>query len=511
MRYTNVNQVINKIAKRLPKLTAYTENMSDFSIARMTDRIANSVCNFEKTNDIANAYNVDIYPLDVACKNFDASSRDFAAGDAGASVDGFEGVRGVDVVDMTLIATVQSMLPHLAVDFGMQKPTDVLAYQALVAVDNHGTVKEGDSVVNPYKPLNPNATSSMLGVTLDSKTSAAGAVDLGAPVARGTVRVTLQSGVVGEDVKGDGNIYFMGVSDVSATVDYLNGIVTITGTPSGELTITANPDMSSENDGANTLRLKPVMKKITVDAVQHAINLENNIESISFMNKQITGKNYGEIATRQFLDAFIYTLNSEVVSTTYKLANEQFPSTSMTIADVLDLSSYYNGTFTNFAVTKDDRILEYLARLEGEMYARSNKGFTYILCGNNAARVFKTMSRFTAVPQRLGMMDGVIGYLDLGMDAKVAVVRHQIMDTADANFSIAGSNGKYGNIILGYRDPMGVAAPVGYFEYLPIVSSRVALNWKNPTQFSQSVFNYSATSPLIKEYVARGAFRLSSN
>lgn len=509
MAYTNVNDVINKVASRLnsPKLKNYMDHMSDMSIARMTDRIANSVMNLNNLNEASSAYGVELYPLDASCRNFDASAKDFSAG-AGMSTGGYSSVRGVDIVDMTLIASVQSMLPVIAVDFGMTKPTDVMTYQGLVAVNDHGDVRSGDDVVMPYKPLNYKAVTSIKGVTLEGSTSAEGAVDLGAPIARGSVRVTLNSGVVGEDIKGDGNIYFLGVSDVSAEVDYANGTVTITGTPSAELTVTAHPDMSSETDGANTLRLRPVMKKITVEAIQNSVILENNIESIAFMNKQISGKNYGEIATRQWLDAFIYTLNTGVVNETINTALAEFPT--LTAADLLDLSSYYNGSFTNFSVTKDDRIMEYLARLEGEMYAKSNKGFTYILCGNNAVRVFKTMNRFKSVSMRDAMMDGVVGYLDLGMDAQVAIVRHQAMDALDARTTVDSAPGRIGNIILGYRDAKGVAAPVGYFEYLPIISSKLSLNWHNPTQFSQSVFNYSNSSTLIKEYIHRGGIRIST-
>ena len=515
----NSTKVIEKIGKRLStseKLKPYLQHSTDMSIARMADRIAQSVSNFDHVNEALNAFKgiEGIYTLDASASNYDAQMAaqrgDFSAGpgmSAGAS-----SVRGVDVVDMTLIATVQSTLPTLAVDFGMAKPTDVLAYQGLVSVGKHGEVAAGDDVVMPYKPLNYKAVTSLKGAVLESKVSSVTSevvTDLGAPIARGTVRVILNDGTEGSDVKGDGDIYFLGVSTVAGSVDYEAGTVTLKGTATEEIVITASADMSSETDGAHTLRLKPVIKKITVDAVQNAVTLENNIESIAFMNKQISGKNYGEIATRQWLDAFIYTLNTGVVNQTIATAKKVKPV--LEAADLLDLSSYYNGSFTNFAVTKDDRIMEYLAKIENEMYATSNKGFTYILCGSAAARVFATMGKFKSMPKVTIDMDGVIGYLDIGGGAEVAIVRHQSMNALDAATSVSGVTGQVANLVFGYRDPAGVAAPVGYFEYLPITATKVALNYSNSTQFSQSVFNFSNAETLIDNYIARGAFRLTSN
>lgn len=515
-------KVIEKIGKRVStseKLKPYLQHSTDMSVARMADRIAQSVSNFDHVNDAMQAYSglEGIYTLDASARNYDAQmaaaqGKDFSAGpgmNAGAST-----TRGVDVVDMTLIATVQSVLPTLAVDFGMAKPTDVLAYQGLVAVNEHGEVAAGDDVVTPFKPLNYKAVTSIKGAILDAEVASVTAgtpsvTDLGAPIARGTVRVILNDGTEGSDVKGDGDVYFLGASTVAGKVDYEAGTVTLTGTATAKITISANADMSSESDGAHTLRLKPVIKKITVDAVQNAVTLENNIESIAFMNKQISGKNYGEIATRQWLDAFIYTLNTGVVNKTIETALKV--KSTLAAADLLDLSSYYNGSFTNFAVTKDDRIMEYLAKIENEMYAASNKGFTYILCGSAAARVFATMGKFKSMPKVTIDMDGVIGYLDIGGGAEVAIVRHQAMNALDAKTTVSGAAGTIANLVFGYRDPSGIAAPVGYFEYLPITATKVALNYSNSTQFSQSVFNFSNAETLIDNYIARGAFRLTSN
>ena len=516
----NSNVVIDKIGKRVStseKLKPYLQHSTDMSIARMADRIAQSVSNFDHVNDALTAYKglEGIYTLDASARNYDAQVAaqrgDFSAGPG--MNNGTSTTRGVDVVDMTLIATVQSVLPTLAVDFGMAKPTDVLAYQGLVAVNKHGEVEAGDDVVMPYKPLNYKAVTSIKGATLDFTVTSveegkASTTDLGAPIARGSVRITLSDGTEGSDIKGDGDIYFLGISTVTGTVDYEAGTVTLNGKSETDITISALADMSSETDGAHQLRLKPVVKKITVDAIQNAVTLENNIESIAFMNKQISGKNYGEIATRQWLDAFIYTLNTGVVNKTIDTAVKVKPT--ITVGDLLDLSSYYNGSFTNFAVTKDDRIMEYLAKIENEMLAYSNKGFTYILCGSAAARVFATMSKFKSMPKVTVDMDGVIGYLDIGGGAEVAIVRHQSMNDLDNKTVVSGASGQIANLIFGYRDPNGVAAPVGYFEYLPITATKVALNYMNSTQFSQTVFNFSNSETLIDRYIARGALRLTA-
>lgn len=494
--------VMTKIGQRLnnsKKLTPYLTNMSDFSKMSMANRIAQTVTNLEDANKYMSQLNASegVYSVDMSMRNFDASSRDFAS--AGAAVSGQEGVRGVDVVDITLIATVQSMIPTMAVDFGMAKPTDVITYQKLVAADSE---KAGEDVVNPYKPIAGWATSSMNDADLTGVvgTGDAKTMDFGAPIAPGTVKITKDT-TVGEDLKGDGVIYFLGASEfTSVSVDYETGIVTANAALTG-WTGTAKADMSAEQDGAHTLKLVPRNAKITVDAVQHSVQLQNNIESISFMNKQIVGKNYGEMATRQMLDAFIYTLNAEVARKIVEVAKKESDLDTVK-ANALNLSAYYTTTsFTQFSITKDDLVMDYLNRLELAQLAKSDKSYTFIFCGNAAARVFMSNPKFKSIPQQLQKMDGVMGYLDLGY-AQIAIVKHQVMQTLD--------DASYGYFAVGYKDPNGFAAPVGYFEYLPICSTKVALNWQNPTQFSQSVFNYSTSEELIPQYVALGAFKFTA-
>ena len=177
--------------------------------------------------------------------------------------------------------------------------------------------------------------------------------------------VPVATGVTGEDVKGDGNVYFMGASAISATVDYINGTMAVVGTiaandVSGAV---ARVDMGAEEDGANTLKLVPRRTNWTVTAVQHAVQLQNNIESISYIDKQILGKNFGEVATRQMLDAFIYTLNDEVVRKSIDQAKKNISDAALvTDGAYLDLSTYYAGitsttsAFQNFSTTKNEMI-----------------------------------------------------------------------------------------------------------------------------------------------------------
>ena len=506
----NTNAVCNKIAARFqsPKLQPWVSKMHDFSKINTMNRISTSVDNFNTASNAMSGAGDGVYTVDFSINNYNtnATARDFS-GIPGAAHSGAEGVRGVDVIDMTVIATVQSMIPTLAVDFGMSKPTDVITYQKLVAVDAHGNIAAGEDVINPFKPINSKATTSVLGITLDANTTVGtgeteGSLSLNAPVIPGSVKVTITDGAIGEDVTRDGTIYFLSGATkgiLTANVDYATGDISYTceDTCTAALSASANPDMSGESDGTNTLRLTPQAFKITVDAVQHSVNLVNNIESTAFLNKQVAGKNFGQIATRQMLDAFIYTLNAGVVNETIKLAVAEVPTAKV---KVLDLSSYYGSEYNVFAGTKTDRILDFLNGLGQDMLLNSNKEFTYLLCGNGATRIFQTMQGyFEALPQVGVMQDSVVGYLNLG-HAQVAVVRHQAMNALDS------AEGGF-NFILGYRDPTATAAPVGYFEYLPICSTRVSLNYQNPTQFSQSVFNYSNSAELVKQYVYRGRFK----
>lgn len=547
--YSTPQAVADRIYQRInksAKLQKWAERAGDMSVARMATRIATTVNNFNNISRYLNEMSLGgsegLYPLDFSCRNYDNERKagDFAEAGAtspnGAGTSAAEGTRGVDVVDLTLIATVESMIPTMAVDFGMAKPTDLITYQKLIAVNEKGEVAAGADVVNPYKPLNFRTRSSQADTTITySKTDDPNPFPAGtytdqspliltfAPIAPGSVTFVLADNVVGEDVKADGNIYFMGASAISATVDYVAGTVTIIGTVAADDidSVTVHVDMGAEDDGSHTLKLVPKRVNWTVTAVQHAVQLQNNIESISYIDKQILGKNFGEVATRQMLDAFIYTLNDEVVRKTIDLSRtggEYFPgikdSELVQAGAFLDLSLYYSGVatvtspFQNFSTTKNEMIKNYLNKLGSAMLENSDRKFTYILCGTKAAEVFMLLDEFKPVMAHNEHLDSVIGYLQFA-GRIIAVARHQEMKAVDDAVEAAAGSGTWASFVLGYRDPEGAAAPVGYFEYLPICSSKVALNYQNSLQFSQSVFNYSTAGKLIEQYIYRGAFKLA--
>jgi len=533
--YSTPQAVADRVYSRIKKsskLQKWAEKAGDMSVARMATRIATTVSNFNNISKYINEMNLGngtegLYPLDFSCRNYDNANKsgDFAEMN-GAGTSNSEGTRGVDVVDLTLIATVESMIPTLAVDFGMAKPTDLITYQKLIAINSKGGVNAGDDVVNPYKPLNFRTRSSQADTTVSiastsftNGTYTSGSpltVDFGAPLAPGSVTVTLTSGVVGEDVKADGNIYFMGVSAISATVDYVTGIMSVVGTINSDVSgAVAHVDMSAEEDGANTLKLVPKRVNWTVTAVQHAVQLQNNIESISYVDKQILGKNFGSVATRQMLDAFIYTLNDEIVRKSIDAAKANITDAQLTTPGAyLDLSSYFSGIssttspFQNVSNTKNEMIKNYLNAIGSIMLEVSDRKFTYLLCGPKAAEVFMLLDEFKPVMAQNEHLDSIIGYLQFA-GRIIAVARHQEMSVVDAAVTATAGSGKWASFIVGYRDPEGAAAPVGYFEYLPICSSKVALNYQNSLQFSQSVFNYSTAGELINQYIYRGAFKLA--
>lgn len=537
--YSTPQAVADRVYSRIkksPKLQKWAERAGDMSVARMATRIATTVNNFNNISKYINEMSLGnssegLYPLDFSCRNYDNERKagDFAELN-GAGTSGAENTRGVDVVDLTLIATVESMIPTMAVDFGMAKPTDLITYQKLVAVNAKGEVAAGDDVVNPYKPLNFRARTSQSDTTValeatdfpaDTYTDQAPLeVDFGAPIAPGSVTITLATGVTGEDVKADGNVYFMGASAISATVDYVSGTLTVIGTVAANdiSGAVAHVDMGAEDDGEHTLKLVPKRENWTVTAVQHAVQLQNNIESISYIDKQILGKNFGEVATRQMLDAFIYTLNDEVVRKTIDLAKNGRYGVSdavlTTAGEYLDLTTYFAGVasvtsaFQNFSSTKNEMIKNYLNALGSKMLDQSDRKFTYILCGPKAAEVFMLLDEFKPVMAQNEHLDSIIGYLQFA-GRIIAIARHQEMTAVDAAVTSVAGTGTWASFILGYRDPEGAAAPVGYFEFLPICSSKVALNYQNSLQFSQSVFNYSTAGQLIEQYIYRGAFKLA--
>ena len=75
--------------------------------------------------------------------------------------------------------------------------------------------------------------------------------------------------------------------------------------------------------------------------------------------------------------------------------------------------------------------------------------------------------------------------------------------------AIDGTTAGIANIVAGHRDASGAAAPVIYGEYLPLYSTKAGVNFQNPTQLSQCLFNMSKSAPLITNFITRAQIKFA--
>ncbi len=423
--------------------------------------------------------------------------RGFSEG--GAGMNNVANTTGVDVVDISILTSVQSFLPYLAVDRGMQKPQDLLTYQVLVADNAAGGFNKGEEVVNPFKPISRKLALSRTN-TKSEVTITAGetSIDVTYPIAKGKTRA-IYNGVIGEDVKGDGTIFWQG-SGVAVEIDYNAGVIKLKGgAAEHDVKFEVYADVTSNPTGSNILKLTPMTKNITLEAEPNNIILNTSVQQIAYMNKLLgnglgSTKEYGEVALQQLLNAFIYWINSDLVQTTWRAAQAAVP-----VVDIkMDMSSYYgNAGFDKFAATKNDKMNAFMLELQSDLLTKSNKGATYILVGSMGASLLANNSdKFVRTAIFNQQLNGVVGTYD-----GIPVLRHDMVTSFDL-----GTEGE-ANIILGHKDLSGAAAPVIYGEYLPLYSTRAGINFQNPTMLSQSLFNQSKSDVLVTEYITRGTIK----
>lgn len=412
-----------------------------------------------------------------------------------------DNVAGVDLVDINIMATQQSVMGYLSAERSMDKPTDIAWYQKLVAMNDAGGFNKGEDVLNPYSPL---PTKINLGAVVTSKTVAVNAdgdveIQLDAkPIVKKQVTIVAKdaSGEVvatGSDLKGDGVIYWdNGTACDSATVNYDTGKITLTSvvsTVAASLAATGNIERTSQKDGANTLKVKPKTETTVLTAKPNRIIMENSFEENMFINKQAynlsnvgVSLDFGKRAINQLLRSFVNYLDVTSVTKTAEVMIGQTPS------DELDYTDYLIST--SEASTKNDIVNQYVLKLNNNLQTKSGKGPTAYLVDSEAAIILgNNPMYFQPNDAFIQNLDGLIGTYN-----KIPVIRHHalngIFDTAEV---------KYGFLGALYKDPAGATAPTIYGEFLPPYSIQPALNYENPSQFSNGLFSQSVTEKLVPE------------
>jgi len=435
--------------------------------------------------------------------SYDAVDSIFKGFSQAPGMNDVENVKAVDAVDISIMATMQSIIPYLAAERAMSRPSDVIYYQKLVNTNVAGGFKTiGNDVVNPFKPLSNLINLGMSGAS-SSKTIAA-EVDFGSPIAKRSVVVSATIGdktVVGRDKDGDGIIYWSasGIAN-SGTVDYATGKITFDTISAADAKVTVDLDRTSQTDGANTLKTKSVTEKVMVDSKVNRIILEQSFEDTAYMNKmsydlQAVGvsQDYSKRALRQLLDSYVHYIDLTVVRSTVEAAGKDKVSADATF----DLTKY--SLASSQASTKNDKLNEFMLELDTALLKQSGRGTTAYLVDSDAARILaNNPMNFTANTNFNQYINGVIGTYK-----NVPVIRHNALD------GIAGTGVAY--VAAVHKTADGQAAPSVYAEYLPPYSVRPALNFNNPAQFSTGLFSQTATEVIVKELAVYGTIKFAGS
>lgn len=407
-------------------------------------------------------------------------------------------VAGVDILDISIQATQQSVMGYIVSERAMTKPIDTAWYQTLVATNDAGGFNKGDVVFSPFKPQ---GTSLNLGSLVKTGKVEGGKAELGKALVKKCVTLVAKDDAgnvlaTGSDLKGDGVIYFdAGNVCDSAKVNYETGLIEVENATAATIEVTANIERTGEVDGSSTLKVKPSTEIITLRAKPNRIILENNFEDNAYMNKQMADlanlgvqMDFGKRSINHLLQVFTYYLDMNAVTVTAGAMLKQGAAVELDLTDYLVSSSQ--------AATKNDIVNQHILRLNKKLMDKTGKGSTYYLVDGEGAIVLGNNSQyFVGNPAFDTSLDGLIGTY-----RGVPVIRHHALDGI---LNDAGSTEKYGFIGAGYKSPDGQAAVGMYAEFLPPYSVVPALNYHNPSQFAQSMHSMSTTEELVPEF---GAF-----
>jgi len=412
-------------------------------------------------------------------------------------------VKGVDIIDINILATQQSILGYLCAERGMDKPVDTAFYQTLQAINNAGGFAEGDTVFTPWAPI---SNSLNLGANLQTGTVDAGKITYTrAPLAKKGVTIVAANGGIGND-DGKGNITWdlppKGLS-ARATVNYETGVVSLPGVAVADITSsTAILDRTAEKEGEGTLKVKPRTSAITIEAKPRRIILENSFEDNAYINKQAynlasigVSMDFGKRAVSQLLQVYTYFLDLTAIKATWEAMQGQ------EVAGDFDLTPYNVGT--SEASTKNDILNSWMLRLNNDINNRTGKGGNcYLVDSEGAMLLGNNPLYFVGNAQFDQNANGLVGTY-----RGIPVIRHIALNGAIDNLKNDGHT--YAFIGMIYKSPDGQIAPTIFGEYLPPYSVTPALNFDNPSMYSQGLFSMSETSVLIKELCAYMAVRVA--
>jgi len=187
-------------------------------------------------------------------------------------------VAGIDVVDINIEATNQSILGYLSAERGLEQPSTKLWMGGLAAIrDATGGYKEGNWVNSQFRVMNKAIRNAVKGALQVATADEVGGKVFTLPAESLTDTITVTKKVDGETVTVgrvvDGNIYFN--DGTKATLE--GKVLTFDAAPTG-LTVNYSLDRSQERDGAHTIALKPKTETVDITAQPRRIHLEQSYE-----------------------------------------------------------------------------------------------------------------------------------------------------------------------------------------------------------------------------------------
>lgn len=402
-------------------------------------------------------------------------------------------VRGVDIVDLNILATQQSIMGYLSAERGMEKPVDTAFYQTLQAINNAGGFASGDTVFTPFAPISQSIN---LGSNIQIGNITAGSITFSrAPLSKSGVVVRAANGGIGND-DGKGNITWdlapVGLS-ARGNVNYETGVVSLPGVAADAIeSSTAVLDRTAEKEGEGTLKVKPVTASVMIEAKPRRVILENSFEDNAYINKQIYNlasigvqMDFGKRAVAQLLQVYTYFLDLMSVKSTWEAMQGQ------EVPGDFDFTPYSLGT--SEASTKNDIMNQWILSLVKDILKRTGKGPNcYLVDSEGAALLGNNPLYFVANAQFDQNLNGMIGTY-----RGFPVIRHNGLDGQLDHMKNDG--GTYAFIGAVYKSPDGQIAPSMFAEFLPPYSVVPALNFDNPSQYSQALLSMNTHQVLIKE------------
>ena len=267
-------------------------------------------------------------------------------------------------------------------------------------------------------------------------------------------------------------------------------------------------DRIEESSGAHTLKLRPFVDSVSLQATENRIILQSNVEIQNQMNKIFRTNarygienDYGKRAIDQVVALYTYFIDKNIVSECWNGIDKNDPIT-------LDLAGFGGSshTWSYNANVKNDALGRFTDQLTSKMLMATNQPVTALIVDDVAAQMYSSdKESFIPDPAFMQRRDGFVGTYK-----GIPVVRNYVLHGKAAETSVTG--GANLGVVMGvFKSPDGQAAPVAFGDYLPPYSTLPALNPANPTELSQALFSCTATKAVAPGWSVLGLINPYNN